>query len=63
MFELLAAHPALARQRWEIDPPVRFHPIEAHIIVYLERADASILIIRVRHRREDWMNDPLGADD
>ena len=58
LFDLLAASPGIARERREIDPPVRVHPYGSHIVIY--RAEgADILIIRVRHGREDWISDPV----
>lgn len=56
-FELLARFPSLARERSEIDPPVRVYPYAAHVIVY-EIAGEDILILRVRHGREDWSTSP-----
>lgn len=53
VFELLAENPHLARERPELDPPVRLHPYRAHMIAYLIRND-GILIIRVLHGRQDW---------
>lgn len=61
-FQLLAEFPHLARKRTEIDPPVRIHPYGAHIIVYTAAADDRVLIIRVRHGREDWISDPFGSE-
>lgn len=55
-FELLAEFPLLARERVEIDPPVRMHPVGSHLVVYVTKGD-EVLIVRVRHQREDW-----GAD-
>lgn len=52
-FDLLAGNPRLARIREEFEPPVRIHPHRAHIIVYQD-VGADILIIRIRHGREDW---------
>jgi toxin ParE1/3/4 len=56
-FELIAAHPLMARERTEISPPVRIHPHGAHIIVYLAEGSGDVLIVRVRHGHEDWEND------
>lgn len=53
-FALLAENPAMARLREDITPPVRIHPHRAHIVVFLED-EAGILIIRIRHGREDWL--------
>lgn len=57
-FEALAAHPKLARERPEITPPVRVHPCGSHVIIYLAEANGDVLILSVRHGREDWMNNP-----
>lgn len=52
-FGFLAAYPRAARERREINPPVRAHLHKSHLIVYLIQGD-DILILRVRHAREDW---------
>ncbi len=57
-FELLAAFPEMARERQELTPPLRVHPTGSHLIVYLIRPDGDILVVRVRHHREDWTTDP-----
>ncbi len=57
-FGLLADNPAMARERMEIDPPVRVHPHGSHLIVYLADDAGDILIVRVRHSHEDWQNPP-----
>jgi toxin ParE1/3/4 len=54
VFDLLADNPELARERTELSPPVRIHPCGSHLVVYVIEADGGILIVRVRHRREDW---------
>jgi len=54
-FVFLADNPKAARQREEIDPPVRIHPVQAHLVVYCLEADGDIFVIRVRHGHEDWM--------
>lgn len=51
-FELLSRFPSLARERSEVDPPVRIYPYAAHVIVY-EIAGEDVVILRVRHGRED----------
>ena len=58
VFDILAVHPLLARERREISPPVRVHPCGSHVIIYLVEADGDVLILRVRHGREDWVNEP-----
>lgn len=57
MFAFLAQTPRAARMREELDPPVRAHPFKAHIIIY-DETDDGILILRVRHGREDWISTP-----
>jgi toxin ParE1/3/4 len=57
--DFLVAHPETARERVELSPPVRIHCIAAHLVVYRIEPD-YLDIIRIRHRREDWMSDPLG---
>ena len=52
-FELLADNPEMARERPELSPPARVHPCGSHVIVYIVQ-DGGVLIVRVRHGREDW---------
>ncbi|AOO80098.1 type II toxin-antitoxin system RelE/ParE family toxin [Bosea vaviloviae] len=52
-FELLASQPLMARERTEIQPPVRVHAHGSHIIVYAVDEE-DILIMRVLHGRRDW---------
>ena len=56
-FELIAAFPRLARERLELRPPVRVHPCNSPIIVYLVD-DEGPFIVRVRHCGEDWEASP-----
>jgi toxin ParE1/3/4 len=56
-FEFLVEYPRAARLREEIDPPVRAYPYEAHLIVYELTEDDNVVILRVRHGREDWIAD------
>ena len=53
-FEFLARNPKVARLREEIDPPVRIHPVQSHLVVYREEDGGDVFIIRVRHGHEDW---------
>ena len=46
----------------EITPPVRVHPCGSHMIVY-EINKLGVLILRVRHHRENWENDNLICSD
>ena len=45
-FQLLANTPLLAAERLTFDPPVRIHPYQRHLIVYVIE-DGGILIVRV----------------
>lgn len=53
-FDFLSAHPFAARERTEITPPIRCHAHGAHIVIYLVIPRANVLILRIRHGREDW---------
>ena len=57
-FDFLTEYPRAARVRDEITPPVRAHPHRSHLIVYELDAEGSVVILRVRHGREDWMAQP-----
>ncbi len=52
-FGFIAEFPRAARERSEIDPPVRVHAYKSHIIVYVLDGD-DVRVLRVRHGREDW---------
>lgn len=54
-FDMLARHPQLARERTELTPPIRVHPCGSHVIVYVIDRN-GVLIVRVRHGHEDWLN-------
>lgn len=60
-FNFLAEHPKSARLRAELNPPVRARRFQSHLIFYDEQPDGGILILRVRHGREDWLADADGA--
>ena len=55
--QFLSKNPRAARERTEITPPVRVYPFGSHLIVYSHTASEEILIIRIRHGLEDWVND------
>jgi toxin ParE1/3/4 len=61
-FAFLADYPRAARERAEIDPPVRVHPRGSHLIIY-EIEDEDIVILRIRHSREDWVSAPTGSHE
>lgn len=54
-FAFLADNPRAAQLREEIDPPVRAYPAGVHIVIYTVRKDDDVLVLRVRHAREDWL--------
>lgn len=56
-FDFLADNPKSARLRHELKPPVRAYRFQSHLIFYDALSDGSILILRVRHGREDWVAD------
>lgn len=58
LFEKLADFPNLGRLRLEIDPPAHGIPFRSHIVFYDIEESGDIFIVRIRHGREDWMNDP-----
>lgn len=62
LLQRLADHPAMARVRSEIAPPVRAFPFKAHVVIYQDAPD-GIVILGVRHGHEDWQSDPLGSQD
>ena len=49
----LTENPLIAREREEIDPPIRAHPHGSHLLVYVTDGD-ELLVLRVAHGREDW---------
>jgi toxin ParE1/3/4 len=53
LFGLLAVQPEIARERNELDPPVRLHPYRSHLVIFT--ADATeVDILRVVHSRSNW---------
>ncbi|BBP42320.1 type II toxin-antitoxin system RelE/ParE family toxin [Thiosulfativibrio zosterae] len=57
MFELIAQFPEISRERIELSPPCRIHPFSSHIIIYTVDKHGDIVIVRVRHQHEDWIQD------
>ncbi|MGL3607322.1 type II toxin-antitoxin system RelE/ParE family toxin [Rhizobium sp. G187] len=56
LFGLIGLTPEMARERRELSPPMRVQRDRAHLVIYLID-DAGVLIVRVRHGREDWQED------
>ena len=53
--EFLSRFPMAARTRPELGPATRGHPYKSHMVFY--RPDgADILVLRIRHGSEDWVN-------
>lgn len=59
-FSRIAAFPRLGPERTEFDPPVRTYPVGSHVVIYRAFETGSILIVRVRHQREDWLSEDMG---
>ena len=52
LFDLLVDFPDLAPERPEFAPPVRIHPISAHLVIYRAQRE-GIDVIRVLHARQE----------
>ena len=52
-FDTLVGMPEIARERRELDPPVRVHPSAQHVIIYRIEAD-HLVILRVLGGRQNW---------
>lgn len=57
VFDLISDNPRMANERTELIPPLRVHPFRSHIIL-CKIEDDDVLIVRVRHAREDWHRAP-----
>lgn len=57
-FDLLSRNPEMARLRLELLSGIRIHPFRSHLIVYRIENDGEVLIVRIRHAREDWAAEP-----
>lgn len=57
-FERIAAYPQMHRLRDELNPALRIARQASHIVVFHVQDDGDVLILRVRHGREDWSADP-----
>ncbi len=54
-FQFLSDNPEAARPRLELSPLLRVHPYKSHIILYDITPQRDVIIVRVRHKREDWL--------
>ena len=57
VFGFLADYPRAARLRLEIAPPVRAHRYKSHLVIYELAPDDTVVVLRVRHAREDWASE------
>lgn len=57
--QIIGDNPRLGRERPEWHPPVRIHLHGSHVIVYRIEDDGKPMILRIRHRLEDWVKDPI----
>jgi toxin ParE1/3/4 len=62
VFEVIAAMPAMARERYEFDPPVRIHTHQSHLIIYTV-SDDHIKILRLLGGKQDWRAILRAVDD
>jgi toxin ParE1/3/4 len=53
LFTLLADHPEIARERPDLHPPLRLHPYQSHLVIFIS-TDNAIEVIRVVHNRSNW---------
>jgi toxin ParE1/3/4 len=58
-FDFLNDNPRAAPATHEFNQAIRVHPFKQHIILYQIQDDRDLLIIRVRHARENWQTAPL----
>jgi toxin ParE1/3/4 len=49
----LCEQPLIARERSEVDPPVRLYPSGAHIVLY-RAGDQYLDVIRILGARQNW---------
>ena len=55
VFQFLAENPLAAAARSELRTEIRVHPVASHIVLYTVRK-RDILVLRIRHTNEDWLN-------
>lgn len=59
--DFLSDYPRAVRERPEIDIPVRARAAKSHVIIYEVGENETAVILRFRHVREDWMEDPING--
>lgn len=52
VFDLLAGFPEMAPARAEVTPPVRIHPVGAHLVIYRTEG-AGVDILRILHAHQN----------
>jgi toxin ParE1/3/4 len=52
-FDMLVAHPRLAREHREFTPPVRIHFHKNHVIIYAVHTE-RLFVLRVLGDQQDW---------
>jgi len=56
-FETLSIFPASNAERPELGHGIRVKPHKAHVILYrVDMETETLLILRIRHGREDWQS-------
>ncbi len=58
-FRMIADYPLSNRLRYGSASAVRARPCRSHVILYAVD-EAGVLVLRVRHGHEDWLDDPPG---
>jgi len=59
IFLFLAENPLVNREQNELEPIVRIHPFQSHLIAYIVTTNDEIFIVRILHKHEDWRNKPI----
>lgn len=54
LFEDIEQMPEAHRLRTDIEPPVRIVPHVSHMVVYEIDNQGDVIILRIRHSRENW---------
>lgn len=60
-FGLLGEFPDMGRVRPDNGPMTRTYPFQSHVVVYRRDDLGGVRILRIRHAREDWQDDPIGG--